>query len=280
MENYQTIDVRPVSGALGAEVRGIDLRSASSDQWTEVNSAFLDHLVLFFPGQSLDARSLAAAGRHFGELGFYPFIEGLPEEPHVFPLVKEPHERKNFGEGWHSDTTYTEFPPKATMLYAVDVPARGGDTLFANMYLAYQSLSPGMRDVLAPLRAINSTTKRRGGGRSAGNQFAGVTFKNRDQVMEGIHPVIRTHPQTGRRALYVNALHTVRFEGWTEAESRPVLEFLHDHKSRPEFSCRYRWQAGTAAIWDNRAAQHYALNDYHGQRREMLRLSIAGDRPS
>jgi len=279
MAQYDLIDVRPISGALGAEVRGIDVRTAGSAQWDQVRRAFLEHIVLFFPGQELDAKGVAAAGAQFGELGFYPFIEGLPEEPHVFPLVKEPHERKNFGEGWHSDTTYTEEPPKATVLYAVEVPAVGGDTMFSNMYLAYETLSDGMKALLGPLRAVNSTLKRRGGGRSAGNTFQGVTFKNRDQVLEGVHPVVRTHPDTGRKALYVNELHTVCFEGLSEEESRPVLDFLCRHKNRPEFTCRYRWSAGALAVWDNRAAQHYALNDYHGYRRAMLRLSIAGDRP-
>lgn len=279
MPGYAHIDVRPISAALGAEVHGVDVTAASDAAWDEIRAAFLEHLVLFFPGQKLDAKGVAAAGANFGELGFYPFIEGLPEEPHVFPLVKEPDERKNFGEGWHSDTTYTEIPPMATALYAVEVPEVGGDTMFANMYLAYESLSDGMKALLAPLRGVNSTAKRKGGGRSAGNTFKGVTFKNRDQVMEGIHPVVRTHPETGRKALYVNELHTVCFEGLSEEESRPILDFLCRHKSRPEFTCRYRWTAGALGVWDNRAAQHYALNDYHGQRREMLRLSIAGDKP-
>jgi taurine dioxygenase len=279
MPGYAHIDVRPISGALGAEVHGVDVTAASDAAWDEIRAAFLEHLVLFFPGQKLDAKGVAAAGANFGKLGFYPFIEGLPEEPHVFPLVKEPDARKNFVEGWHSDTTYTEIPPLATVLYAVEVPAVGGDTMFANMYLAYESLSEGMKALLAPLRAVNSTAKRKGGGRSAGNTFKGVTFKNRDQVMEGIHTVVRTHPETGRKALYVNELHTVCFEGLSEEESRPILDFLCRHKSRPEFTCRYRWTAGALGVWDNRAAQHYALNDYHGQRREMLRLSIAGDKP-
>ncbi|MBT6273545.1 MAG: taurine dioxygenase [Chromatiales bacterium] len=273
------LDIRPLSGALGAEIYGVDLSDLDDATWTAVREAFLRHLVLFFPEQSMDARGLAEAGKHFGELGFYPFIEGLPEEPHVFPIVKEPHETKNFGEGWHSDTTYTEVPPMATMLYAVDVPSVGGDTLFANMYLAYESLSEGMQALLSSLKAVNSAAKRSGGGRSAGNSFQGVTFKNQDQLLEGIHPIARTHPETGRKALYVNALHTARIEGMTDAESAPLLEYLFAHKSRPEFTCRYRWAAGTVAIWDNRAAQHYALNDYHGHRREMLRLSIAGDMP-
>ena len=273
------MDIRPLAGALGAEVHCDDLRRLDERSWRSLRDVFHEHLVLFFPGQHLDAPGLQTVGENFGELGFYPYIEGFPEAPHVIPIVKEADETKNFGEGWHSDTTYSEVPPMATMLSAVEVPEVGGDTLFSNMYLAYETLSPGLRAFLDPLKAINSTTKRRGGGRSTGNTFKSVTFKNRDQVMAGIHPVVRTHPVTGRKAIYINALHTVRFEGWTEAESAPLLNFLVGHKNRPEFTCRYRWTAGTAAIWDNRAAQHYALNDYHGHRRAMLRLSIAGQKP-
>lgn len=273
------MEISPLAGALGAEVYCDDLRRLDEQAWCSVRAAFHEHLVLFFPGQHLDGPALQSVGEHFGELGFYPYIEGLAEAPHVIPIVKEADEAKNFGEGWHSDTTYSEIPPMATMLSAVEVPELGGDTLFSNMYLAYETLSPGLKTFLEPLKAINSTTKRRGGGRSAGNTFKSVTFKNRDQLMEGIHPVLRTHPVTGRKAIYINALHTARFEGWTEAESAPLLDFLVRHKNRPEFTCRYRWAVGTAAIWDNRAAQHYALNDYHGHRRAMLRLSIAGQKP-
>lgn len=272
-------EVVPLAGALGAELRGVDLASAGDASWDEIRAAFLDRMVLFVPGQSLDAKGFETIGARFGALGFYPFIEGLPEAPHVFALVKEPDETKNFGEGWHSDTTYSAQPPKATALYAVDVPAYGGDTMFANMALAYDTLSDGMKALLAPLRAVNSASRRKGGGRAAGNTYQSVRLKNRDQAMEAVHPVVRTHPETGRKSLYVNALHTVRFDGWTEEESRPLLEFLYAHATRPEFTCRYRWSAGTFAIWDNRSAQHFALNDYHGQRREMLRLSVEGDVP-
>ena len=276
---YTHIDVRPISGALGAEVRGVDLTRASEAAWEELRAAFLVHLVLFVPGQSLDPVRFAKAASGFGELGFYPFIEGLPEEPHVFRLVKEPGERKNFGAGWHSDTTYSDVPPKATGLYAVEVPEAGGDTQFANMYLAYETLSDGMKALLDPLRGVSDSTKRKGGGRAKGNSYQGVALKSDARDLRTVHPVVRTHPETGRKALYVNEFHTTHFEGWSRAESEPVLDFLYRHKSRPEFTCRYRWTPGTFAIWDNRAAQHYALNDYHGQRREMLRVSIAGDVP-
>ncbi len=280
MNGSNRLDIRSLAGALGAEVHGIELLTASHEDWAAIREAFLTHLVLFFPGQSLRPKTLAEVGAHFGNLALYPFIEAVDEEPHVIPIVKEAHETKNFGEGWHSDTTYTELPPKATALYAVEVPEIGGDTLFANMYTAYETLSEGMRTFLGPLKGVNSSAARRGGGRSTGNQFDSVKLKNQDRPLEAVHPIVRTHPETGRKALYINALHTARIEGFTEEESAPILEFLYQHKARPELTCRYQWSPGTLAVWDNRAAQHYAMNDYHGYRREMLRLSIAGDRPA
>ncbi len=277
---YKKISVLPLAGALGAEIRGVDLTRADEETWREIRTAFRDYLVLAFPGQALDPKAIARVSENFGPLGFYPFAEGLPDEPHVFAIVKEPAETKNFGEGWHSDTTYTECPPMATVLYSVEVPPYGGDTQFANMYLAYETLSDGLKTALQGLRAINSAAARKGGGRAAGNAYQSVKLVGQDNMnLEAVHPVVRTHPETGRKALYVNALHTVRFDGWTEAESRPLLELLYRHKERPEFTCRYRWQAGTFAIWDNRAAQHLAVNDYHGFRRVMHRLSVAGERP-
>ena len=278
---FRKITVLPLAGALGAEVRGVDLLHADTETWDEIRAAFLDRLVLAFPDQRLGPKALAQVSENFGRVGFYPFAEGLPEDPHVFAIVKEPHETKNFGEGWHSDTTYTERPPMATVLYSVEVPPRGGDTLFANMYLAYETLSDGMKAMLHGLRAVNSAAHRKGGGRAAGNAYQSVKLVGQDNMnLEGIHPVVRMHPETGRKALYVNALHTVRFDGWTEAESKPLLDVLYRHKERPEFTCRYRWQANTYTIWDNRAAQHLAVNDYHGFRREMHRLSIEGGVPA
>lgn len=236
--------------------------------------------MLFFQSQTLTPPDLVKVGELFGKPADYPFIEGLADAPQVIPIIKEAHERKNFGEGWHSDTTYSQTPPRATLLYAVDVPSHGGDTLFANSAAAYEALSEPMQQMLAPLRAVNSSAKRRGGGRAAGNQYASVKLKSRDEVLEAIHPVARTHPVTGRRALYVNALHTAHFEHFTTDESAPLLAFLYNHIVRPEFTCRYRWRTGTLAVWDNRVTQHFALNDYHGKRRAMWRLTIEGETPA
>ena len=278
--NYRHIDPQPLSGAIGAEVRGVDLAYASDDVWDEIHALYLDRIALFFPGQTLNPTALADVVSHFGPVGKYPFSPGLPEEPRVFSLVKEPHETKNFGEGWHTDTTYTDIPPKATALYSVETPPAGGDTLFANMYLAYDALSDGLKETLAGLRAVHSTAVRRGGGRAVGNSYQSVKLSGHDKaVLEAVHPLVRTHPINGRKVIYVDALHTARIEGWTDAESQPLLEYLYQCQQRTEFTCRYQWEPNVLAVWDNCAAQHLAVNDYHGHRREMYRLSIAGERP-
>ncbi|MGQ0525486.1 MAG: TauD/TfdA dioxygenase family protein, partial [Betaproteobacteria bacterium] len=186
------------------------------------------------------------------------------------------HERHNFGGVWHSDTTYLERPPMASMLYAVELPPFGGDTLFANQYLAYETLSEGLRKVLATLRGVNSSTKAEvSKTREDRLRAAGVDHK----AFIGIHPVVRTHPETGRKALYVNTGHTSHFDGWSETESRPLLEYLFAHQVRPEFTCRFRWEPGSLAFWDNRCAQHNPVNDYHGHRRIMHRVTLAGEIP-
>jgi taurine dioxygenase len=248
----------------------------SDEVVAEIRQAFLDHLVLFFRGQHLTPATQLEFARRFGEPMEYPQLKGLPECPLITPVVKLEHERHNFGGVWHSDTTYLERPPMASMLYAVEIPPYGGDTLFSNQYLAYETLSPGMRETLARLRGVNTSTK------------ADVTRSREDRLraagveskaLYAVHPVVRTHPETGRRALYINAGHTSHFEGWTEAESASLLAFLFAHQTKPEFTCRFRWEAGSLACWDNRCAQHNPVNDYHGYRRIMHRVTLAGDIP-
>lgn len=279
----QLLDVRPVAGSLGAEIFGADLsRDDSNQAYDEIHQAFLDHQVLFIRDQKLTPPQQAAFARRFGPLNTYPFVKGLEGTPEIIEIVKEPGETKNFGGVWHSDTTYLDCPPMGTVLYALEVPSAGGDTMYANMYDAYDALSQGMKDLLAPLTGISSAALRRTGGRSAGmdkgSKMKAANMEKADTIVAE-HPVICTHPETGRKALYVNSAHTVCFKGMTEAESKPLIEFLCAHAVRPEFTCRFQWQAGTLAIWDNRCVQHFAINDYHGARRRMHRATIEGDRP-
>ncbi len=274
------IGIHPVSGALGAEVTGVDLTKPLDDQAAGVlRRAWLDHLVLFFREQALTPAQFLAFGRRFGETIEYPFVKGLDEYPDIIPVVKLEHERINFGGVWHSDTAYLDVPPMASMLLAREVPPAGGDTLFANMYMAYDALSEGMKRLLGGLRAVNSSAKA-DASRTREDRIAERGRTDARSLYEASHPVVRVHPETRRRALYVNVAHTVRFEGMTEEESAPLLSFLYRHQVRPEFTCRFRWRPGSLAFWDNRCAQHNAVNDYDGHRRVMHRITLAGDVPA
>lgn len=274
---WRHIDVQPVAGALGAVIRGVDLaQPLPEDMIAEIRQAFLRYLVVFFRDQALTAQQQVAFARRFGEPMAYPQLKGLADCPLITPVIKLEHERVNFGGIWHSDTSYLERPPMASMLYAVEIPPVGGDTLFANQYLAYETLSERFRTMLHGLTGINSSAKA-DASRTREDRLrdAGVELKK----LVGEHPVARTHPETGRRALYVNVGHTSHFRGMTEAESAPVLDYLFRHQVRPEFTCRFRWEPGSLAFWDNRCALHYPVNDYHGYRRVMHRVTLAGDTP-
>jgi alpha-ketoglutarate-dependent taurine dioxygenase len=274
-----TLDIRPIAGALGAEIHGVDLaRELDAETVAAIRAAWLEHLVIFFRDQDLTPEQLLGVARRFGEPIEYPFVKGLEGFPHITPVIKLEHEKVNFGGLWHSDTAYLERPPMATMLIARETPPRGGDTLFANMYLAYATLSEGLRRVLDGLTAVNSSAK------------ADVTKTREDRVRDNArtdarqeysaeHPVVRTHPETGRKALYVNGGHTVRFKDMSVEESAPLLNYLFQHMVRPEFTCRFRWEVGSIALWDNRCTQHNPVNDYHGHRRVMHRVTLAGDVP-
>ncbi len=274
---YRHIEVHPIAGSLGAEIRGVDIaRSLEDDVVREIRQALLDHLVIFLRDQKLTPPQQLAFARRFGEAVEYPQLKGLPECPLITPVIKLAHERVNFGGVWHSDTTYLENPPMGSMLYAIEVPPHGGDTLFANQYLAYETLSPGLQTTLNGLLGINTSAKAEASKtREDRLREAGAELK----VLVGEHPVVRTHPETGRKALYVNAAHTACFKGWTEGESEPLLMYLFAHQVRPEFTCRFRWERGSLAFWDNRCAQHNPVNDYHGFKRVMHRVTLAGDRP-
>lgn len=270
---YRHIEVRRISGALGAEIRGVDIAGPlEAAAIAEIRRAFLDHLVIVFRNQKLAPETLLAFARRFGEPVEYPQLKGLPDCPLITPVIKLAHERVNFGGVWHSDTAYLERPPMASMLYAVETPPYGGDTLFANQYLAYETLSERFRQMLTGLVGINTSTKADvSKTREDRLRDAGAELK----VLRGEHPVVRTHPETGRKALYVNAGHTTQFKDFTPEESAPLLEYLFRHQVRPEFTCRLRWEPGTLAFWDNRCAQHNPVNDYHGYRRVMHRVTLA-----
>jgi len=248
------------------------------DMVAEIRAALLEHLVIFFRDQYLTVGQFLAFARTLGKPMEYPLIKGLPDYPDVIEVSKLEHEKANFGGIWHSDTTYLEQPPMGSMLLAREVPPAGGDTLFANQYLAYESLSSGLRRTLEAMVAVNSSTKadatktREDRVNNAGREDA-----RKEYLAE--HPAVRTHPETGRKALYVNVAHTVRFKDMTEEESAPLLDYLFRHQTRPEFTCRFQWRVGSLAFWDNRCTQHNPVNDYHGYRRVMHRITLAGETP-
>ena len=276
-QKYSHIDVHPVSGALGAEITGVDISlPLDAEVVSEIRKALLNHLVIFFQNQVITPQQQLNFAEQFGVPMEYPQLKGLPECPLVTEVIKLEHETLNFGGVWHSDTTYLQQPPMASMLYAIEIPPYGGDTLFSNQYMAYETLSDGLKKTLSELVAVNTSSKpevsmtREDRMREAGMEL---------NILSASHPAVRTHPETGSKALYVNKAHTTHFKDWTELESKSLLEFLFHHQVRTEFTCRFSWEQNSLAFWDNRCVQHNPVNDYQGFRRIMHRVTIAGDKP-
>ncbi len=277
-----TISVAPLAGSLGAEIGGVDLatlRDASA--WKEILEAFARHAVLVFRDQRLEPVDLMRVGEQFGPPCHYPFVIGMPGFPYIFEIIKEASESRNFGGAWHSDSSYLAEPPLATLLHAMETPTHGGDTLFTNTAAAYDALSEGMKSLVDSLTGVFSAELKHGGGRTNMHKAIGAMKIQDTDKAAGIgaeHPIVRTHPVTRRRALYLSRSHTVRFKDMTEEESKPLIDYLIAHQVRPEFTCRVRWSPGTLTVWDNRCTQHNAVNDYHGQRRRMRRLTVGAER--
>ena len=276
-QNYSHIDVKPVSGALGAEIKGVDISiPLDAEVVSEIRNALLKHLVIFFQNQVISPQQQLNFAEQFGIPMEYPQLKGLPDCPLVTEVIKLEHETLNFGGVWHSDTTYLQQPPMASLLYAIEIPPYGGDTMFSNQYMAYETLSEGLKKTLSELVAVNTSSKpevsmtREDRMREAGMEL---------NILSASHPAVRTHPETGGKSLFVNKAHTTHFKDWTESESKSLLEFLFQHQVRTEFTCRFRWEKNSLAFWDNRCVQHNPVNDYQGFRRKMHRVTIAGDKP-
>ena len=275
--------IEPISGALGAEILDIDVSGElANSEAAAVRDAFLEHKVIFFRDQNLTPVAQKRFASLFGEPEIYPFIKGFDEAPEVIEILKTETDVKNFGGSWHSDTSYMPEPALGTVLYALETPQAGGDTLFANCAMAYDALSDGMKRMIAGLQAINSSENGYAGGRAkamANLDAMKGTYNAAATVYESAHPVVRTHPETGRKSLYINNSHTARFQDITRGESLPLINFLADHMVRPEFTCRLRWRPGSSAVWDNRTTLHFAANDYAGKRRRMNGVVLKVDRP-
>jgi taurine dioxygenase len=272
------MQIKQLAGALGAQLTDVDLSTMTQAKAADVRKALLDHQVIYVPEQNLTPAQFLEFAKSMGEPIEYPFVKGLVGYPHIIEVKKLEHEKSNFGGIWHSDTTYLEVPPMGSMLLSREVPPYGGDTLFASQYAAYDALSSTMKELIAPLVGISTSAK------------ADVSKTREDRIKEGgkedapkeyqaEHPVVRTHPETGRKALYVNVAHTAGIVGMTDAESAALLNFLFEHQVKPEFTCRVAWQPNAIAFWDNRCVQHNPVNDYHGFRRVMQRITLKGDRP-
>ena len=271
--------IKRIAGALGAEIIGLDLtESLSSDLTKEIREVFLKNSVIFLRNQSLTSQQFMNFATAMGEPIQYPFVKGFDDFPQIIEVKKLEHEKVNFGGVWHSDTTYLEKPPMGSMLLSKEIPPFGGDTLFACQYAAYESLSDTMQRLLEGLQGVNSSAKadvsktREDRIKSDGNQSLPKSFSSS-------HPVVRTHPETGRKALFINTAHTTGIEGLTDKESASLLSFLFQHQVKPEFTCRWAWQPDALAFWDNRCAQHNPINDYHGFRRVLHRITLQGDKP-
>jgi taurine dioxygenase len=274
-----TIEVRPIAGALGAEIHGVDLAQDISDtQFAQIRQVFCEHGVIFFRDQELTPEQHIAFAKRWGEININRFFKAVDNYPMIAEVRKEPEQKTNIGGGWHTDHSYDLAPALGSLLYAREVPPAGGDTLFASMYLAYEALSDGLKKTLAGLNAVHSSRHVFGEAARArrGADMQGRIGNPELAMQDAVHPVVIRHPDSGRKALYVNPGFTLRFEGWTDEESKPLLDYLYAQAVRPELTCRFQWQPGSLALWDNRATWHYALNDYQGHRRLMHRITVEG----
>jgi len=270
-------DVCPTSGALGAEIHGVDLAEPlDQSEVNELRGALDDYGVIFFRDQKISPQQHIAFAGRFGKIDINRFFKAAPDHPEIAEVRKEPNQTTNIGGGWHTDHSYDQSPALGSILLAREVPPRGGDTLFACMNRAYEALSDGLKTTLENLRAVHSS-RHVFGAASEYVKASGDRLGNADRAtQDAVHPVVVRHPTSGKKILYVNSAFTTHFEGWTPQESAPLLEYLYRHAARPEFQTRFQWREGSIAFWDNRSTWHYAVNDYHGERRLMHRITIAG----
>ncbi|MGD8860924.1 MAG: TauD/TfdA family dioxygenase [Myxococcales bacterium] len=276
----EDIELQPLSGLTGAAVLGVDLSTELSDDTVAaIRRALVDHHVLVFRDQQLTPAQQLRFGRRFGELDTHPFVASNPEHPQIIDIITEPDDAANFGGGWHSDLSFLEEPDLGSILYAVQLPPAGGDTLYANQHAAYDRLSDTMKRMLEGLTALHSASAQYAEGGYSTRSRAVATGNSELATQTVEHPVVRTHPESGEKALYVNPAFTVRIKGMRRDESDALLSFLYRHAVKEPFTCRVHWEPGTLTMWDNRSVQHYALHDYAGHRRHMRRVTVKGDRP-
>jgi len=279
----ERLTVSPAGGSAGAYLSGVDLAKPNTpDEIAGIRRALLDHLVVALPDQKISLDDLERFTDALGGRDITPYVKPIAGRPHVIRILKEPHETLNFANAWHTDLSYLEAPPSFTILYCLDSPPVGSDTVWANQYMAFDTLSAGLRDNLLGLQAVHSA----GPAYGTGGYLDGVKERmstpiepSNEAYKEQIHPTVIAHAETGRAALYLNPVYTQRIAGWSKAESDGLLGHIFRHAVNENFTWRLRWAKGMLAIWDNRCTQHFALNDYHGYRREMVRTSVKGSKP-
>lgn len=274
--SYETIEVEPISPIIGAEISGVDLAKPLGNQtFAEIHDALMKHQVVFFRDQVMTLDQHKAFGRRFGELHIHPAAPGPEGHPEILVIHADEKSKRVAGQGWHTDVSCDEEPPMGSILHLHEVPGTGGDTMFASMYAAYDALSESMQAFLGGLKARHESRHVHGGR----YEYKGKLRDGEDVYPEAVHPIVRTHPVTGRKSLYVNSGFTTRIEGLTSRESRALLDFLFEHIQTPEFQCRFHWRDNSVAFWDNRCVQHRALWDYFPAVRHGYRVTVQGDRP-
>ena len=271
---YRRISVEPLTPVIGAEISDVDLREPLADETcAEIRRALLEHGVVFFRDQPVDHEQHLAFGKRFGALHVHPASPCVDDRPELMLVHTDANSTRQNGDRWHSDVSCDEEPPMGSVLHLHTVPDCGGDTLFSGMYAAWEALSEPMKALLAPLEASHESAH------LYDHLYGEKTVRRRNEWPSAVHPVVRTHPETGRKALFVNAIFTRRILGVTGQESRALLDFLFAHVADPRFQCRFRWRRNSIAFWDNRCVQHHAIWDYYPQTRSGTRVTVAGDRP-
>ncbi len=271
-----SLKIHRLAGALGAEVSGVDLSQPLPDATiAAIRQALVEHQVIFFRDQALTPAQQSAFGARFGPLNIHPYVAGMADDPAVMEVIKEAGDRINFGGGWHSDMSFLQRPAIGSILYAVETPEFGGDTLFASQAAAFDALSSGLQRTLEGLNAVHSAAREYSAQGHSAQKRQSMAIAEADGLAgEYVHPMVLVHPETGRKALYVNPAFTMKIEGWKTSESKALLDYLFAHCRYEGFTCRFGWRPGSVAFWDNRSVWHFALNDYQGQRRHMRRVTV------
>lgn len=276
MRNHR-LDIAPTSGALGAFIEDINLSEPLEDtDIAEMQGALNEHGVIFFRDQKLTPEQHIVFAERFGDIDVNRSFKAAPGYPQIAEVRKEPGQNTNIGGGWHTDQSYDQVPALGSILLARETPTRGGDTVFACMNRAYEALSDGLKKTLEGLRASHSSRHVFGEKPSSTNDMDDRVGNAEAATQEAVHPVVLRHPESGKKLLFVNSVFTTHFVGWTAEDGAPLLRYLYEHSARPEFQYRFQWNDGSIAFWDNRSTWHYAVNDYHGERRLMHRITIAG----